>query len=91
MRTLICSDPGDIVSVDWAGLAFLNLANVASHPLTARLTIGAVDDVAGFRRLVADSPNGGREFSDSIDGKIGQARRSGHRMSHLAWANTNIF
>jgi hypothetical protein len=32
-----------------------------------RLTIGAVDGVAGFRRLVADSPSRGREFSDSID------------------------
>jgi hypothetical protein len=60
--------PGDIVSVDWAGLAFLNLANVASHPLTARLTIGAVDGVAGFRRLVADGPSGGREFSGSSMG-----------------------
>src|ERR1700740_2396640 len=47
-----------------------------------RLTIGAVDDVAGFRRLVADSPSGGREFSDSIDGKIGQARQ--HRAQIVA-------
>jgi hypothetical protein len=28
-----------------------------------RLTIGAVDGVAGFRRLVADGPRGEREFS----------------------------
>jgi integrase/recombinase XerD len=47
-----------------------------------RLTIGAVDGVAGFRRLVADSPSGGREFSDSIDGKIGQARK--HRAQIVA-------
>ena len=47
-----------------------------------RLTIGAVDGVAGFRRLVADSPSGGREFSDSIDGKIGQARK--HRTQIVA-------
>jgi hypothetical protein len=39
--------------------------------LGKRLTIGTVDGVAGFRRLVADSPSGGREFSDSIDGKVG--------------------
>ena len=32
---------------------------------------------AGFRRLVAGGPSAGREFSDSIDRKIGQAR--GHR------------
>jgi hypothetical protein len=47
-----------------------------------RLTIGAVDGVAGFRRLVADSPSSGREFSDSIDGKIGQARK--HRAQIVA-------
>jgi hypothetical protein len=50
--------------------------------LRKRLTIGAVDGVAGFRRLVADSPSGGREFSDSIDGKIGQARK--HRAQIVA-------
>ena len=38
-----------------------------------RLTIGTVDGVAGFRRLVADSPSAGGKFVDSIDRKIGQA------------------
>jgi Initiator Replication protein len=47
-----------------------------------RLTIGAVDGVEGFRRLVADSPSGRREFSDSIDGKVGQARK--HRAQIVA-------
>ena len=47
-----------------------------------RLTIGAVDGVAGFRRLVADSPSGGREFSNSIDGKVGQAWK--HRAQIVA-------
>jgi hypothetical protein len=40
----------------------------------ARLTNCRVDGVAEFRRVVAGSPNAGREFSDSIDRKIGQAR-----------------
>jgi hypothetical protein len=39
-----------------------------------RLTNCTVDGVAGFRRLVAGSPSAGREFGDSIDRKIGQAR-----------------
>jgi len=32
-----------------------------------------VHSVAGFRRLVAGSPSAGREFSDAIARKIGQA------------------
>ena len=46
---------------------------------TARLT---VDGVAGFRRLVPGSPSAGREFGDSIDRKIGQARE--HRAEVVA-------
>jgi transcriptional regulator of aromatic amino acid metabolism len=40
-----------------------------------RLANCAVDGVAGFRRLVAGSPSAGREFGDSIDRKVSQARR----------------
>jgi hypothetical protein len=47
-----------------------------------RLISGAVDGVAGFRRLVADNPSGGREFSDSIDGKVGQTGQ--HRAEIIA-------
>ena len=47
-----------------------------------RLTIGGVDGVPGFRRLIADSPSGGREFSNSIDGKVGQTRK--HRAQIVA-------
>src|SRR5260370_20462813 len=39
-----------------------------------RHTNCAVDGAAGLRRLAADSPSAGREFSDSIDRKIGQSR-----------------
>jgi len=38
-----------------------------------RLTNCTVDGVAGFQRLVAGGPSAGREFSDSMDRKIGQA------------------
>ena len=66
-----------------AGMTFGHgLVLKAGHFNRKRLTIGAVDGVAGFRRLVADSPSGGREFSDSIDGKIGQARK--HRAQIVA-------
>jgi len=47
-----------------------------------RLTNCTVDGVAGFRRLVAGGPSAGREFSDSIDRKIGQARE--HRAQVVA-------
>lgn len=47
-----------------------------------RLTNCTVDGVAGFRRLVAGGPSAGREFSDSIDRKIGQARE--HRAEVVA-------
>lgn len=39
-----------------------------------RLTNGTVNGVAGFSRLDPSRPSTGREFSDSIDRKIGQAR-----------------
>ena len=47
-----------------------------------RLTNCTVDGVAGFQRLVAGGPSAGREFSDSIDRKIGQARE--HRAEVVA-------
>jgi hypothetical protein len=39
-----------------------------------RLTNCTVDRVGGFRRLVPGGPSAGREFGDSIDRKISQAR-----------------
>src|SRR5271166_3299170 len=47
-----------------------------------RLTNCTVDGVARFRRLVAGGPSAGREFSDSIDRKISQARE--HRAEVVA-------
>ena len=46
------------------------------------LLTAPVDGVAGFRRLVAGGPSAGREFSDSIDRKISQARE--HRAEVVA-------
>ena len=50
--------------------------------LGERLTNYTVDGVAGFRRLVSGRPSAGREFGDSIDRKIGQARE--HRAEVVA-------
>ena len=54
----------------------------ASSLYRERLANCTVDGVAGFRRLVAGGPSAGREFSDSIDRKIGQARE--HRAEVVA-------
>jgi hypothetical protein len=44
------------------------------------------DELAGFRRLDPDRPSAGREFTDSIDRKIGQARE--HRAQVVAVRQT---
>jgi len=59
-----------------------NFVISARHFDGERLTNCTVDGVAGFRRLVAGGPSAGREFSDSIDRKIGQARE--HRAEVVA-------
>jgi len=70
---------------DRVRIRFGNLSPMEHHPIHLhgeRLTNCTVDGVAGFQRLVAGGPSAGREFSDSIDRKIGQARE--HRAEVVA-------